>query len=182
MMKFALVEQGIFSVVQVAGEGGGSGGGTAENEEKFVLVEVIGAGGAGGGSGTGLKRICEFAATKEECFPVAKGLEWVEVPDDTTTMDTILDGSVVKYEPPPMPPASILSQELMAQFTPADAVKIQAAIAANASLWLLWSSLQAQSDPMLVTSDRFKQGWTALTNVLGAARMNAIAAALGVTI
>lgn len=80
------------------------------------------------------------------------------------------------------PPQSILSQDLMAQFTAADATAIQVAVAANVQFWLLWSAMQAQKDPMIVTNARFLTGWNALVQVLGQPRMTAIAAALGVTI
>jgi hypothetical protein len=79
-------------------------------------------------------------------------------------------------------PQSILSQDLMAQFTAADATAIQAAVTGNVQFWLLWSAMQAQKDPMIVTSARFLAGWDALVQVLGQARMDAIAAALGVTV
>ena len=84
------------------------------------------------------------------------------------------------YIPPP--PVTVLSQDLMAQFTADDATKIQTAISGNIQLWLLWSAMQAQSAPMHVTNDRFLAGWDALTQVLGGARMSEIAAALDVTI
>jgi hypothetical protein len=77
---------------------------------------------------------------------------------------------------------SVLSQDIMGQFTAEDATKIQAAIAGNVQFWLLWSAMQAQKDPMIVTNDRFLQGWSALVTVLGSTRMAAIAAALGITI
>jgi hypothetical protein len=80
------------------------------------------------------------------------------------------------------PPQSVLSQDLMAQFTAADYTAIKAAIATNDQFGLLWASLQAQKDPMTITKPRFKAGWAALVQVLGAARMTAIATALGVTI
>lgn len=79
-------------------------------------------------------------------------------------------------------PQSVLPQDLMAQFTADDAAKIQAAVAGNAQFWLLWSAMQAQKDPMVVTNARFVSGWNALVQVLGQARMTAIATALGVTI
>jgi len=41
-------------------------------------------------------RICEFGAE----FPVGDELKWVDVPDDTTTRDTYVDGAVVKYVAP----------------------------------------------------------------------------------
>ena len=82
---------------------------------------------------------------------------------------------------PPFP-ETVLSQDLMAQFTAADASAIQAAIAANVSFWLLWQALTAQRDPMIVTNARFLAGWNVLVQVLGQARMTAIATALGVTV
>jgi hypothetical protein len=45
------------------------------------------------------ERICEFAATQAECFPVHASLKWVAVADDTTTQDTYVNGAVVKYVP-----------------------------------------------------------------------------------
>jgi hypothetical protein len=88
---------------------------------------------------------------------------------------------------PPAPPASdppqmVLAQDLMAHFAPADITSIQAAISGRADLALLWYSLLAQRDPMHVTNERFLAGWRALIDVLGIDRMNAIAAALGVTV
>lgn len=77
---------------------------------------------------------------------------------------------------------NILPQDLMAQFTADDATKIQAAIAGNVQFWLLWQSMTAQKDPMIVTNARFLAGWNGLITVLGADRMAAIAAALNVTI
>lgn len=79
-------------------------------------------------------------------------------------------------------PQSILPQDLMAQFTPDDATKIQAAIAGNVSFWLLWQSFTTQRDPMLITNARFLAGWSALVQILGQARMSAIATALGVSV
>lgn len=75
---------------------------------------------------------------------------------------------------------TVLPQDLMAQFTVDDASKIQAAIAANVSFWLLWSAMQAQKDAMRSDNPRFVQGWGALEQVLGLDRMNAIAKALGI--
>lgn len=79
-------------------------------------------------------------------------------------------------------PQTVLSQDLMTQFTAADAAAIQTAIAGNVQFWLLWSAMQAQRDPMIVTNVRFLAGWNALVQVLGQARMTAIAAALNVTV
>lgn len=84
------------------------------------------------------------------------------------------------YVPPPPPPAQILAQDLMAQLTTDDLSKIKAAVDGNIQFWGLWSALQTQSEPMLVSSARFQTGWAALTQVLGASRMAAIAVALGI--
>jgi hypothetical protein len=87
------------------------------------------------------------------------------------------DGVLVITNPP-----SVLSQELMAQFTADDAGLIRTAVNSNSQFWLLWSALQAQKDPMLVTNARFLTGWAALIQVLGQERMTQIATALKVTI
>jgi hypothetical protein len=86
------------------------------------------------------------------------------------------------YVPPPAPPQSVMSQDIIAQFTTADVTAIQTAISGNAQFWLLWSAFLAQSDPMIVTNARFLAGWAALVTVLGAQRMAVIATALGITI
>jgi hypothetical protein len=98
---------------------------------------------------------------------------------------TYIAGVYTPPAPPPAPPPlpqTVLSQDLMAQFTAADAVAIQTAIAGSQPFWLLWYQLQAQKDPMLVTNARFLAGWNALIQVLGQPRMTAIATTLGVTI
>jgi hypothetical protein len=84
--------------------------------------------------------------------------------------------------PPPLPPATILPQDLMAQFTAGDAGKIQTAVNGNAQQWLLWQAFTAQRDPMVVPGERFLAGWNALVGILGQDRMNAIAAALKITV
>ena len=83
--------------------------------------------------------------------------------------------------PTPSVSESVLPQDLMAQFTADDAAKIQTSIAGNAQFWLLWQALTAQRDPMEVRNARFREGWQALTGILGPSRMDAIAAALGIT-
>lgn len=77
---------------------------------------------------------------------------------------------------------SILSQELMAQFTVEDYGRIKNAVAGSDTFGLLWASLQSQKDPMDVSSDRFMAGWSALIDVLGELRMQGIGAALGVAL
>jgi hypothetical protein len=52
----------------------------------------------------------------------------------------------------------------------------------NIQFWGLWSAMQAQSAPMVVSKARFQAGWAALVQVLGSKRMTEIATALGVTI
>jgi hypothetical protein len=99
-----------------------------------------------------------------------------------TTALAANDPNVVAFLNPPAPPQTVLSQDLMAQITVADYSAIMAAIAATPALGLLWSQMQAQKDPMLVTNTRFLAGWAALVQVLGQPRMTAIATALGVTI
>ncbi len=91
------------------------------------------------------------------------------------------DPTVVAFLNPPKP-QTVLPQDLMAQFTAADAAAIQTAIAGNVQFWLLWQAMAAQKDPMVVTNARFLAGWSALITVLGASRMTAIATALGVTV
>jgi hypothetical protein len=91
------------------------------------------------------------------------------------------DPSLIAFLNPPAP-VTVLSQNLMAQFTAADAAAIQAAVAANSQFWLLWSAMQAQKDPMMTTNARFLAGWSALVIVLGDPRMAAIATALGITV
>lgn len=108
--------------------------------------------------------------------------------DDLTPYQSFVDAwTVANIPPPPAPPAppappSVLPQDLMAQFTADDATKIRAAVDTSAQFWLLWSAMQAQKDPMLVTNARFLAGWSALIQVIGADRMQAIATALGVTV
>jgi hypothetical protein len=82
----------------------------------------------------------------------------------------------------PPAPQMVRPEDLMAQFTLDDAVRIRSAVNSNDQFWFLWSQLAAQKDPMDATSGRFVAGWAALKTVLGDARMAAVADALGVTI
>jgi hypothetical protein len=86
------------------------------------------------------------------------------------------------YVAPPAPPAQVLSQDLIAQFTVTDFTAIKTAVASSDQLALMWAQMQAQKDPMIVTNARFLAGWDALITVLGATRMTAIATALGITV
>jgi hypothetical protein len=75
---------------------------------------------------------------------------------------------------------TVLPQDLMAQFTADDMAAIMAQVATTPQLALLWYSFVAQRDPMRVSNDRFKAGWSALGSILGQTRSAAIAAALGI--
>jgi hypothetical protein len=107
---------------------------------------------------------------------------------DVSPFQFLIDAWMTEAQKPepepetPTAPPSVLPQDMIAQFTAADATKIRAAVEANAQFWLLWSAMTAQRDPMVVTNARFLAGWSALVQVLGADRMAAIAAALGVTV
>ena len=45
-------------------------------------------------------RICQIVDSEAGCFEVHPSLVWQEVPEDTTTRDTFVDGAVVKEVPP----------------------------------------------------------------------------------
>lgn len=82
----------------------------------------------------------------------------------------------------PAAPVTILPQALMAQFTPADMSEIMRVVNADTTgaVQLLWFSMVAQRDPMLVENERVMAGWDQLVAVLGQPRMNEIATALGI--
>lgn len=44
--------------------------------------------------------IVQFVGSAAECFPVADPLTWQDVPDDTTTRDTYVNGAVLKAPVP----------------------------------------------------------------------------------
>lgn len=119
---------------------------------------------------------------------VIRVADGANIPKDPENVDReaydawIAAGGVPDPYVPPAQPRTILSQDLMVQFTVDDATRIQAAISGNSQFWLLWSAMQAQRDPMIVTRDRFRAGWAALSEVLGPARMAKIATAFDVTI
>lgn len=119
-----------------------------------------------------------FAVVPVVPFDVPKGRVASGDPLYSIVGGAVVESYALGDEMPP-PLVTVLSQDLMAQFTPDDASKIQNAVTTNPEFWLLWSSLQAQKDPMQVSNARFKTGWTALIAVLGPDRMAAIASALG---
>ena len=77
---------------------------------------------------------------------------------------------------------TVLSQDVMAQFTLADYTAIKTAIAGDDQFGLFWAQLQVQKDPMHIINVRFLAGWAALVQVLGQPRMTQIATALNITI
>ena len=89
------------------------------------------------------------------------------------------DASVVAYFNPPKQ-QTVLSQDVVDQFTAVDYGKIKTAVGLSDASGLKWVSLQAQSEPMIITSTRFLAIWNDLVKILGQPRMNAIATALGV--
>ena len=121
--------------------------------------------------------------TAIETSPQGFGAGYIGVASDQANVGWLWSGGALS-EPSlaPVVKTSVLPQDLMAQFTTDDATKIQAAIAGNVSFWLLWQAMTAQRDPMVITNDRFKAGWAALVDVLGAARMAVIAKTLDVTV
>jgi hypothetical protein len=76
---------------------------------------------------------------------------------------------------------TFLARDLLSQLTASDYVSIMQATASSAALGLLWASLLAQGDAQIaVSSDRFKQGWSGLSQALGAGRAGAVAQAIGI--
>lgn len=105
------------------------------------------------------------------------------MPDATDEQIKAAEAVIAAFDPTVEPlKTAVLPQDLMALFTPDDALKIKNAIDAKPSLWLLWSSLQTQSEPMEIGNARFKAGWGVLTQTLGPDRMAQIAGELGVDI
>jgi hypothetical protein len=119
---------------------------------------------------------------------VIRNSDGADIPDEPENRDFkayqawLAAGGVPDPYVPTAVAQSVLSQDLMAQFTVAYFTAIKTAVATNDAFGLLWASMQAQRDPMVVSNSRFQTGWAALVTVLGAPRMVAIAAALGVTV
>jgi hypothetical protein len=59
-------------------------------------------------------------------FPAHPDLIWVDVADDTTASDTYVDGAVVKFVYPIMPPAPTLAEQILA--SPADLAALKQAL------------------------------------------------------
>jgi hypothetical protein len=76
---------------------------------------------------------------------------------------------------------TFLARDLLSQLTANDYTHIMQATASSPALGLLWASLLAQGDaPIAVSADRFKQGWTGMSQAIGAERAIAIAQAIGI--
>ena len=77
---------------------------------------------------------------------------------------------------------SFLPQEMLAQLEPADMLKINAAISADASgqMALLWAAFLGQRDPISIMSDRYLAGAAGMTAALGDDRWSAIKKAIGI--
>lgn len=102
------------------------------------------------------------------------------LPDDSPTVASYFEAAKQRVGPV----ASLLPQELMAQFTPDDMVKIMDAVSRDTTgrMALLWYSMVAQRDPMDLKAARVKSGWAALIKVLDQPRVDEIAAGLGIKI
>ena len=75
------------------------------------------------------------------------------------------------------------ARDLVAQLTADDYTNIARATNSRPALGLLWAALLAQGDaPISISADRFKQGWTGMSQALGAGRASAIAHALGIPV
>ena len=118
----------------------------------------------------------DFEVTNDGSGPVITAWFRPDVTQPTQTQIEAVDTDALKVS------QAVLPQDLMAQFTTADAALIQAAVTSNVQFWLLWSAMIAQRDPMGTSNVRFLAGWSALIQVLGQPRMDAIAAALNITI
>jgi hypothetical protein len=116
---------------------------------------------------------------------VIRTADGLRIPNDPLNLDRVAyaawraAGGVPDEFAAVVPSVELLSQDIMAQFTVADYGLIKVAISAHDEFGLLWASLQAQRDPMRITSVRFVTGWSALVTVLGRSRMNQIATVLG---
>jgi hypothetical protein len=59
-------------------------------------------------------------------FPAHLDLIWVDVADDTTASDTYVDGAVVKFVYPELPPVKTLTEQILS--SPADLVALKKAL------------------------------------------------------
>jgi hypothetical protein len=82
------------------------------------------------------ERICQFANTENDCFPVSPELQWIGVADETTVQDTFVGGAVKKYVPPPAStvPQSISDRQFFQQLAVAGIISEADALASNAGV------------------------------------------------
>lgn len=59
-------------------------------------------------------------------FPTHPDLVWVDVPDDTTEKDTYVDGAVVKFAYPEIPPTPTLVEQILT--SPNDLAELKKAL------------------------------------------------------
>jgi hypothetical protein len=79
------------------------------------------------------------------------------------------------------PPVSFRAGDMIDLLTTADLVAIEAAVAGNVDLRLLWVRLRSRGDKLVATdAEAFVQGWAGLKQALGATRSAEIAAVLGI--
>lgn len=95
-------------------------------------------------------RIAQVAA---EDFPVAAPLRWVDVPDDTTPLDTWDGTAVVKAAvPPPAPAPDPTGLQLISVLTDAEAAAI-----ATAKPRDLWTLMARGEDPIPPTNNKVQR-------------------------
>lgn len=123
-------------------------------------------------------RICQFAATAEERFPVAAGLAWIAVADDTTTEDSFAAGGVVKQVAAPPVAAAIDGEVFLARLTDAELQNILNAANANVRLrrWIETLRMRGFVRPESETAKAAKAGLVQ-AGLLTAARADAVFAA-----
>lgn len=124
--------------------------------------------------------VSDISALRDDGILVA--LDPKSTDADAVAFQAWLSGGNVLGAPVRLPAVSVVSQDLMAQFTTDDLTKIKAAVDTNIQFWGLWSAMTTQKDPMVIANARFQAGWAALVQVLGADRMAAIATALNITV
>lgn len=92
-------------------------------------------------------------------------------------------GVLEPYVPPAPEPKTFIASDLVDQITPDDLEAIEAAVASDANLRLLWVRLTARGGdrPVSIESEAFQTGWAALAQAIGPERANTIAAAIGIT-
>jgi hypothetical protein len=96
-----------------------------------------------------------IAQVSENEFPVASPLRWVVVPDDTTTRDEYINGSVLKYVEPSTPPLTAADVRAEAQR------RIIALVGATSFDGCIIKQLNANMRANELNDIRHGQEWTA---------------------